>query len=516
VTRLALGGLVPAPIATQAALVARMPALWSVAPHGRYLASLSENVGRFVATAAAFPIAIFAGFLVMGIFGPGRGRVCARSLRLGAPVVGAGLSSALFAWFVAPSSSRTVPLVAGLLFLVAGALDRVRGQRGPLIAGAIVVASAATVRAPIVGHRAVTAPGPVLCAPCGDAWLARRDLLSLDSLDEAGRTAIRDGNLLAYLRARGVVSLAIDPGLVNEALLGPRAREELVLEGSAYRIAKLPDDALLLRAALLAADPAFAAHVGDGFTMGTSGASSRAPRAELTFVAPAVSAGGRLQLLMRAAVTDAQPIDLTLDGTSVGRVVATIAPQWFDVPLAAAKIGRSRVRLAFPAARRLAGNAPDSWRAPTGRSLAAVVIEGMRLVTGEEPMLPPRGPNMEDVRFDRLLRDGFMAVERDAHPPGVWSKGPSTIAFFLTPVRAPHRLTLEAGPPPEGDQDVTVSLNGRRLGELHFPAASIETRTLEVPQEALADGDNVLGFAFARIHDGRALYLRDISLEEVP
>ncbi|MGZ3449962.1 MAG: hypothetical protein ACXVEF_10220 [Polyangiales bacterium] len=510
VVRLALGALVPAPLTSEAAFLSRLPAIWGSAGPGRFVPALRETWDLLGKTATLVPIAIGAGFVLFSV--ASRGRACARSVRMIAPILGAVIALVVFAPFVSPSATRLAPLIAALMILVAIGVDGSRGRLAPVFLFVLVVACVAVTEAPPrIAHRTLSGDGPIVCAPCGTAWLTRRDLFPLASLDADGRDAIRDGSLLAYARTHGVVAFALEPRLLTESLLGARFREELFFVGGMHRIAKIGDAELTL-----GPNPTPPSqNAGDGFLLGPRGAESRGARAELVFVAPAKLAGAKLQILMRSALTEAQRVELSLDGTRVGRVTVTETARWFEIPLAAARPGRSRVRLTFLNARTLPGQGSDAWRSPDGRAIVSVIVESLRLFTGEEPRLPPEGPGLDDPRFDRVLRSGFLGVERDAKPAAVWATGTAEIAFHFTPGKN-RTLEIEAGPPPGGDQTMTVRLDGTRLGELNFPADTISVRSLDIPDGTLVDGENVLTLSFRRIAVGRAAYIRSIALKVRP
>lgn len=516
--RAALGSLVPPAITSEAALTARLPALARAPSSGRALAALHENVQVLSSTAAAFPAALGAAFFLVAV--RVRGRACARALRLVGPVLGAALGWAIFLPFGAPSATRSEPLIAVLLLSSAIGLDAARGRVTEALALVVVVATAAT-RPPVerAAHVALVnaagkePAGPVLCGPCGLAWLSRSDLLPIALLDSDGRAAVREGALLAHARARGVVSVAVAPELLDDALLGARMREELHRDGAVFRVEKVTDDELLLSSTPLSlASARGAAHVGDGFALGPRGAESRAPRAELLFVTPPAFGAARLQLLMKSALHDEQPVDVLIDGVAVAHFDVGAAARWYDLPLGAARAGRSRIRLALPRARALARPELDAWRTADGRGVVSIVVERMALFSLDEPRLPPDGPRIDDPRFDRLLRAGFSPVERDAKPAGVWANGTAQIDFFLRGEKRPRVLRIEGGPPPFGDQSVSVTVNGVHLGDVRFPSSAISVRTIPFPVTAQETGENVMTLSFARVADGRTFYLRGLEL----
>lgn len=546
------------------ALVAdRMPAIWGFAhaPLSLRIERILASCGETYAMIAAFTgigrlglaFVIGAGCAAFGFARGARGTLARRQLARIAPLV-VGLLVLLFLHAAVRKVFRpwyTAPYVA-LAALTAGyAVDHLaRLARTRFVAAAAACIAVVTLaaygrswqREGIYGggdYRAI-APSPGMYeghTDCGAvAYFSRRGVVNLDGVvNSTAIEGLRDGRLLDYLRREKFTRVYATDHYHDALFFGRRYRESLRGVDVDPRAVVLATPAEKDALVTLGRDPiSLGGRKGrelldDGWLWITEPrergfAISIGPRSELLVYLPAPlpSAASRIEISVRATIGDKQRIEAHVDEAPVVTFEATPTPKWMSLPLEGLSPGRHHVVLGYPdaAPARDEGRADWWWwwRSLRGNAVSAIEADAIRLVRVSDTHLPPIGPKLGDVASDAWFVRGFLPVERESAPAGVWAVGKSAEITFWSDLEGDHALRFEVGPPPPGPggdaQTITVSLNGHSLGAFDLRPGAVERHVVRTGG-ALTKGANSVELGFARTSGdlARAAYFRQIELE---
>ena len=295
----------------------------------------------------------------------------------------------------------TGPFVAAAALLVGLSVDRIARRAG---AGLVPVLAMAALVWPLyrgyVGWRTTGIWGPPtdMPAPAGPApqdrfaysdcgviaYYATYGVTNLDGLTNQGAyEALRDRDLLAYVRKERFRSFGVSPSLESAAFLGRGYREAVVsLDERTFRVAASPgekDARIGPRPEPYAlADLAGRELLGDGWIWpagGDAGVRSVGRSSEIVFYLPAAPTAGELALEVRAVVVGAggtQPTRALLNGLPVAVAQVRPEPTRIAIPLGAARAGRNRLRLEYGAPRAVRADSPDWYRSLIGEPVLAI------------------------------------------------------------------------------------------------------------------------------------------------
>ncbi|MGZ3417673.1 MAG: hypothetical protein ACXVEE_07395 [Polyangiales bacterium] len=542
------------------ALVAeRMPAIWGFThvPWSLRFARAVSSLGECYADIANFSglgthgLALVIGLSVAAVAvarGPRRSLARAQIARIAPFAIGmlvllvlhAAVRKVFRPWYTAPyvalaalavgfsvehlaraARSRIVATVAAIALAVVLVVDGRAWQRDGIYDG---------------GDYAAITPSPEMHeghTDCGAvAYFSRAGIVNLDGVvNESAVRALADGKLLDYLRKERFQRVYATDHYHDAIFFGPRYRESLRALDIDPRAVRLATDDEKNSVVTLAREPISLGGLrgrellDDGWIWVTEPpargwAASLGKRSELLVFLPApLPSPSRIELQLRGVV-GTQRVEVRLDDGPIVTFTLGDAPTWNVLPLDGVAPGRHRISLSYLDAQpiRLRGQQGwwSWWRSLRGNAIRAIEADGIRLVRASDVKLPPEGPKLEDKASDPLFVHGFLPVERETKPAGVWAVGEAAEVGFWSDEAADRALVVTAGPPPGVEsQTITVTLNGKPLGKLEVKQGPLARQVLRTGS-ALVVGANKLVFSFARTAAGdvpRAAYVGAIELE---